>query len=355
MKKGFVQKKRHPLGSPPGTLMHLGRQRSGPVTIRITSWDKEQAEHLQDARIADAAQHLEDPRTSWITITGVHDPSLVKEVGEAAGIHPLFLEDIMNTMIRPKIEILEDQVLIIMKSAAYEPELREVVMEQVSIILGPTYVITFLEQPADIFDPVFVRINSSSSQIRSRGADFLAYALADVLVDRFYTVLDAMEDDAEALETAITEDPQQQHSRLIHRMRSQLIMLRKTVWPIREILRSIQHIDESLVRRESQIFYADVYDHVIQIMDHIDTLRDVISGLSDMYMGSISNRMNAVMKVLTIIATIFIPLTFIAGVYGMNFEVMPELSWRWGYAAVLAVMAVTAGGMVIFFKRKRWL
>ncbi len=353
MKEEVRTRKRHPIGSPPGTLMPRGTVRTEPVEMHVLSYDKDSIQQHSSVGIDMLEHHLKDPRMTWVTVTGVHDSALNRRIGEVASVHSLFLEDIMNMMIRPKIEIMDSQMLVIMKTADYIKETREIIMRQVSIIIGPRYVITFLEEPMDILDPLVKRIYAKGNLIRTKGSDFLAYAVMDILIDRYYTILDDLGEESEILESSIFDAPDERHSLNIHRIRNHLITLRKTVWPIREIIRAVMR--EEFIDSGSRIYYSDIYDHVIQIMDHVDTLRDIVSGLMDIYMSSISNRMNEVMKVLTVIATIFIPLTFIVGIYGMNFINMPELEWRWGYFAVLGIMAAVAVFMVAYFRRKRWI
>lgn len=346
--------KRHPIGSPPGTLMPLGEVYSGAVEMHVLSYteDSVRRQHFADADTL--ADHLQDPALTWITVTGVHDSSLIESIGRTASIHPLFLEDIMNLMVRPKVEFLDSQMLIIMKTPELGEDSHVLQMHQASIVTGPGYVITFLDRPMDMFEPLVKRIEAKGSTFRRRGPEYLAYAVMDILIDRYYTVIDHLGDKAEELEEEILKGADNTHAVRIHRIRNQLISLRKTVWPIREIIRSIMG-EEGRIDPSIRIYYSDIYDHVIQIMDHVETLRDIISGLMDIYMSAVSNRMNEVMKVLTVIATIFIPLTFIAGVYGMNFLHMPELAWRWGYYIVLGIMLAVSVIMIIFFRKRRWI
>ncbi len=228
-------RKRHPIGAPPGTLMHLGEQRSDPVSMQVVTYDRDEVLINPEATVDNLVSHLEDPRLTWIMISGVHDPVVTRTVGECCSIHPLFLEDIMNTMIRPKIEILDGQILVIMKTADYHPQTREIIQRQVSLIIGPGYVITFSEEPSDIFDPLLKRIRTKGSLIRSKAADFLGYAVMDILIDRYYHMLDSLEEEIELLENAILDEPRQEHSMRIHRFRTQLITFsrsraRNPVW-----------------------------------------------------------------------------------------------------------------------------
>ena len=343
------------LGSPPGTLIHVGKPRSNEPRIETIIYNEQEVfEGMPaiDVRIKDL---IEQDRVTWVNVIGVHDPKLIGRIGKELSIHPLFLEDIMNTTIRPKMVMMGNRVLLIMKMIAFDEQTHEVLSEQISFILDEHMVISLQETDWDVFDAVRQRIRQQGSLLRSRGVDFLAYALVDVLVDHYYTVIDGLDEKVSPLEELLLVDPDPHYSQTIHHMRTSILQLRKAVWPLREMLRDLKQEPAAPILPDTRIFYDDIYDHVIQIMDQIEMFRDVLSGLSDMYMNSLSNRMNSVMKTLTLIATIFIPLTFIAGIYGMNFSYMPELSLRWGYFAVLGIMAAVTVGMIIYFKRKKWL
>ena len=343
------------LGSPPGSLVHVGKPRSNEPRIETIIYDDK--DEVEGTPAVDEQIHnLIDPnRVSWVNVIGVHDPALIGRIGKELSIHPLFLEDIMNTTIRPKMVMMGDRVLLIMKMIAFDENTHAVLSEQISFIIDDHEVISLQETDWDVFDAVRQRIRQQGSLLRSRGADFLAYALIDVLVDHYYTVIDGLDEKVSPLEELLLVDPDPHYSQTIHHMRNDILQLRKAVWPLREMLRDLKQETGAPIRQETRIFYDDIYDHVIQIMDQIEMFRDVLSGLSDMYMNSLSNRMNSVMKTLTLIATIFIPLTFIAGIYGMNFSYMPELGLKWGYFAVLGIMVAVTAGMIIYFKRKKWL
>lgn len=343
-------------GEPPGTLLHIGPSRTENVVIDVISYTKEAARTFTAASAEDLAGSLPKDGVTWVNVSGVHDPDCVRTVGNLAGMHPLYMEDVMDTTKRPKVEISRDALFISMKMMMESSGSIE--MEQVSLFLGENLVITFQEAPGDVFAPIRRRIETAGSQLRLRNADFLAYALTDVIVDRYFSVIEEMDTYIEPLEEQVLSDPSPEHSYVIHQVRNDLIQVRKLVWPMREVLRSLQRDSAEqcdLIQDETRMFFGDVYDHVIQVMDQIESFRDILSGISDLYMNSISLRMNNIMKVLTLIATIFIPLTFIAGIYGMNFTYMPELQWRWGYAAVWVVMVIAALVMLLFFRKKHWL
>ena len=271
------------------------------------------------------------------------------------GIHHLFLEDILNTAQRPKMEDLEDGLFIVMKAFTLSGEDETTAAEQISFILGKNYVISLQEGNADIFEPVRSRLRSAHGRIRSLGPDYLLYALMDTVVDHYFSVLEVLGERIEVLEDELLTDHAQETLPRVHRLRRELLFLKKMVWPLREVINAMLRSETGLIRQTTQFYIRDLYDHIIQVVDTLENYRELASGLLEIYLSSVSNRMNEVMKVLTIIATIFIPVTFIAGVYGMNFEFMPELKWRWGYAMVWGVMIAMIVAMLGYFRKKKWL
>lgn len=237
----------------------------------------------------------------------------------------------------------------------YNENNNEVDVEQISLILGENFVISFQERPGDVFDPIRDRIRNAKGRIRKMGVDYLVYALIDAVVDNYFSIMEKFTEKIESLEEELINDPTPNTSRTIHNLKREMIFLRKSVWPLREVVNVLERGDLRFIKKSTRVFLRDLYDHTIQVIDTIETLRDMVSGMLDIYLSSISNRMNEVMKVLTIIATIFIPLTFIAGIYGMNFRYMPELQWQWGYFTVWIIMGAVAISMLFYFKRKRWL
>ncbi|MGA1796130.1 MAG: magnesium/cobalt transporter CorA, partial [bacterium] len=264
-------------------------------------------------------------------------------------------EDILNTNQRPKFEDFEHFIYVVLKMLSYDTEKQEIIAEQVSIVIGQNFVLSFQEREGDVFNPVRERIRNAKGRIRKMGADYLAYALLDAVVDNYFLILEALGEEVEELEEALVVNPTPQVLQAIHHLKRETIFLRKAVWPLREVIDSLGRRESPLIGKGTTLFLRDVYDHTIQIIDTAETFRDLIAGMLDIYLSSISNRMNNVMKVLTIIATIFIPLTFIAGIYGMNFKYMPELDWRWSYPLVWVVMVLVAVYMVMYFKDKGWL
>jgi magnesium transporter len=297
---------------------------------------------------------MEGPTVSWINADGVHDVKLVEALGHGLGLHPLVMEDILNTDQRPKVEAYGDYLYIVIKMLHFDGETREIRPEQVSLILGRHFVLSLQERPEDVFEGVRQRLRSGR-RIRLMGADYLAYSLLDAIVDNYFFLLEKFGDQVELLEEELITSPTPATLSQIHHFKREMLLLRKAVWPLREVLSSLTRDDNPLISAETRLFLRDVHDHTIHVIDNIETLRDLLAGMIDIYLSSVSNRMNEIMKVLTIMATIFIPLTFIAGVYGMNFEYMPELHWRWAYPLVLLVMIGSACGLLLFFRFRKWL
>jgi len=326
-----------------------------PVMLNFINYENTaQFEERQASTFSEEFKFQNIPGVTWIDIDGVHQSDLLDSVGKHANLHPLVMEDIHNTYQRPKVEDYEDYLYIVLKMISWNEETKEVQAEQVSLILGKNYVISFKEDPGDIFDPVRLRLREGKGRIRKMGADYLAYALLDQVVDNYFLVLENLGEQIEDLEEELITNPDASTLQTIHHLKRELIYLRKSVWPLREAISSLERGESPLFQPETLVYLRDVYDHTIQVIDTIETFRDMVSGMLDIYLSSVSNRMNEVMKVLTIIATIFIPLTFIAGVYGMNFVNMPELQWRWGYFLIWGVMVAVAVGMVIYFKKRGW-
>jgi len=288
-------------------------------------------------------------------MNGVHQLELLQEIGTDFALHPLVLEDIANTEHRPKLEDYDSYLFLVVKMLSFDASSGEIQPEQVSLVLAPGVVLSFQERQGDVFQGVRERLRSNKGRIRKMGSDYLAYALLDAVVDSYFVILEQIGEQIEQLEEELVLQSNTRTLDKIHHFKREMILLRKSVWPLREVIGGMQRSESPLIQESTGIFLRDVYDHTIQIIDTVETFRDVLSGLLDLYLSSISNRMNEVMKVLTIIATIFIPLTFIAGIYGMNFTYMPELNWRWSYPLLWLVMITIAGVMIFFFRKKRWL
>jgi magnesium transporter len=342
-------------GLPPGTLLHIGEKKAEKARITIIDYDEAQFQEKEVETVEECFPFKDKPTVTWINIDGIHQVDIIEEMGRHFNIHPLTLEDIVNTEQRPKMEDYQDYIFVLVKMLSYDDEDNGIRPEQVSLIVGSNFVISFQEKQGDVFDPVRERIRKGKSRIRKMKADYLAYALVDTIVDHYFVVLEKFGEEVEGMEEELVTNPTPETFQVIHTLKSELIFLRKSVWPLREVAGSLERGESPLIHKSTRVFLRDVYDHTIQAIDTIETFRDLVSGMLDVYLSSVSNKMNEVMKVLTIIATIFIPLTFVAGIYGMNFKYMPELEWQWGYFAALLVMGVIVFLMVSYFKRKRWL
>jgi magnesium transporter len=343
------------VGLPPGTLIHIGEEKVERAKVTIIDYGEAQFQEKEVETVEECFPFKDKPTVTWINIDGIHQAEIMEKIGTHFGIHPLILEDIMNTGQRPKMEDFEDYIFVVVKMIYYDDKDSEIRAEQVSLILGSNFVITFQEREGDLFDPVRERIRKGKGRIRRMKADYLAYALVDTIVDHYFVILEKLGEKIEDMEEELIANPTPGTLQTIHTLKRELIFLRKSIWPLREVISVLERGESSLIDESTGIYLRDVYDHTIQVIDTIETFRDMVSGMLDIYLSSISNRMNEVMKVLTIIATIFIPLTFIAGIYGMNFKYIPELEWHWGYGAALIVMGIIAFGMVLYFRRKRWL
>jgi len=343
------------VGLPPGTLIHVGEEKVERAKVTIIDYDEAQFQEKEVETVEKCFPFKDKPTVTWINIDGIHQVEIMEKIGTHFGIHPLILEDIMNTGQRPKMEDFEDYIFVVVKMIYYDDKDNEIRAEQVSVILGSNFVISFQEKEGDVFDPVRERIRKGKGRIRKMKPDYLAYALVDTIVDHYFVVLEKLGEKIEDMEEELVTNPTAETLQTIHTLKRELIFLRKSVWPLREVINVLERGESSLINESTGIYLRDVYDHTIQVIDTVETFRDMVSGMLDIYLSSISNKMNEVMKVLTIIATIFIPLTFVAGVYGMNFKYIPELEWHWGYAAALILMGIIAFVMVLYFRRKRWL
>jgi len=343
------------VGLPPGTLIHIGEEKVEKTKITVLDYDELHFQEKEMETIDECFPVKDKPTVTWINVDGLHRAEILETIGDYFRLHPLVLEDILNTGQRPKVEDFGDYIYIVLKMLHSEDTNGEIVEEQLSLVLGPTFVISFQEREGDVFDPIRERIRNGRGRIRKMGSDYLAYALIDSVVDNYFIALEKLGEEIEFLEEELVTNPTTETLQVIHDLKRELVFLRKSVWPLREIISGLERGESTLIRESTGIFLRDVYDHTIQVIDTVETFRDIVSGMLDIYLSSVSNRMNEVMKVLTIIATIFIPLTLIAGIYGMNFQYMPELGWRWGYPMVWLVMLAIGALMLVYFRRKKWL
>jgi magnesium transporter len=353
-KTRLIRKRGRKVGAAPGTLIHIG-----PVNSDVTQISQILYSHsaIEESSPGDAAQCRPpeaDATMAWFNINGLNNPDVIKVLGDTFKLHPLVMEDILNTDHRPKLEVHDNYLVIVLKMLQYRHETTSIAIEQVSLIVGDNYVLSFQERPGDVFDGIRERLRGGR-RIRHMAADYLAYTLIDAVVDNYFLILENLGDAIEDLEQELIDKPTPATLHQIHHFKREMLLLRKAVWPLREVLNSLSRDEEVVVNSEVRIFLRDVYDHTIHIMDNIDTLRDLLTGMIDLYVSSVSQRMNEIMKVLTIFASIFMPLTFVAGVYGMNFEHMPELAIPWAYPLTLLVMLGIGAGLVGYFKWRRWL
>ncbi|MGE3182199.1 MAG: magnesium/cobalt transporter CorA [Phycisphaerae bacterium] len=348
-----IFRKRHTkAGARPGTLvMHPEAQ---PVSLRAFVYDAESLEEPVVAGVQDVPKLLAGGRKVWLDINGLGSEDVLRKLGEIFHIHPLALEDVVNLPQRPKVEAYDEHLLIITRMVRAEGEMK-IDYEQVSLLLGKNYVVTFQERCGDVFDPVRERLRRGGGPIRKLGPDYLAYALLDAVIDGYYPVLEKLGDALEDLETEIVAQPHPANLRTIHRAKRELLAVRRGIWPQREKLNTMIRDDSAYITDEVRVYLRDCYDHCVQIMDAVESYRELASGLMDVYISSVGFRQNEIMKVLTIMASIFIPLTFLVGIYGMNFEHMPELHAKWGYPILIAVMAMVATVMLVYFKRRGWI
>ncbi len=338
----------------PGTVVFHGPKRVERVQISAMEYGPDYFRERRDVTVEEALTRGGKNTVLWVDVDGLHETSILEDIGSRFGLHPLALEDVAHANQRPKADDFEDYLLIVLRMIRHDETSNSIVSEQVSLVLGPDYVFSFQEAAGDVFDPVRERIRQGKGRSRGLGADYLADILMDSIVDNYYVVLDKIGERIEALEEPVVSDPSPEILREIHGLKHDLVYMRKYVTPLRELIGGLARGESKLVAEETTLFLRDVYDHTIHVVESVEAFRDMLSGLQDLYLSSVSNRMNQVMKVLTIVGTIFVPLTFLAGVYGMNFEYMPELGWRWSYPIFWLVAAGIGAGMIGFFWRSRW-
>ncbi|MDY0163346.1 magnesium/cobalt transporter CorA [Desulfobotulus sp.] len=352
MGQRIIRKKKKKAGAAPGTLSYEGDLASGEkVQARVIVYSKET---MREEAFAAFARKKEPASVAWVCVEGVHEVAVVESLGKIFSLHPLVLEDILNTNQRPKWEDYGEYLYIVLRMLDYNAQALQVESRQLSLILGPDFVVSLQEENKEVFAEVRKRL-ATHRRIRFMGADYLAYALMDAVVDHYFSLLEHLGDAVERLEEELISQPVPETLARIHHFRREVLLLRKAVWPLRELLSTLIRDESPLISQDTRIYLRDVHDHAIHVLDTVETLRDLLTGMLDLYLSSTSNRMNEIMKMLTLFATIFMPLTFIAGVYGMNFENMPELTWPWGYYAALLFMLGVGGGLYLYFRKKKWL
>ncbi|MBI5606939.1 MAG: magnesium/cobalt transporter CorA [Deltaproteobacteria bacterium] len=351
-----IKKRSKKAGLPPGTLVHIGEKQSERTRITLFNYDEQEVEEKEIAAAEECFLFKDQAKVTWINVTGLHQVDVLEKLNDCFGLHPLVLEDILNTDQRPKLEDFGDYLYVVLKSLFLSGDRgEEVGTEQISLILGSNFVLSFQEREGTLFDPIRDRLRNGKGRIRKMGADYLVHALLDAIIDHYFVVLEKLGERIEWLEEELVTRTSPVTLREMHQLKREMIFLRKALWPLREVIGSLERGESSLIKESTVLYLRDIYDHTIQVIDNIETFREMLSGMLDNYLSSISNRMNEVMKVLTIIATLFIPLTFIVGLYGMNFKYMPELEWPWGYPLVLVLMLAVSIFMLIYFRRKKWI
>ncbi len=341
-------------GLPPGTLVHLGRHVVEKATFTVINYDEAHFRIKETSNLEECFSLIDPSMITWINVDAVSDPQTIETIGTHFGLHPLLLEDIMNTDQRPKMDDYEDYLFLVLKMILINVDTRGPEADQISFVLGRNYLISFLERPGEVFLPAIERLENGKSRIRKNGPDYLLYTLVDIIVDNYFAIIDKGSEILEELEARVVAGARTDTLVDIQKRKRDFLFLRKSIAPLRDVMMSIERNDTDLISPSLMIFFRDIADHSIRVIDNIETSREMLSGMLDIYLSSVSNRLNEVMKVLTIISTIFIPLTFIAGVYGMNFKNMPEIEMHYGYYACLALMGCVVITMLVFFWRKKW-
>ncbi len=342
-------------GLPPGTLVHLGRHAAEKAAFTVVNYNEDSFRIRETSSVEECFSFMDPSMTTWVNVDAVSDAKTVEAFGSHFDLHPLLLEDIMNTDQRPKMDDYEDHLFLVLKMILINIDTRAPEADQISFVLGRSYLITFLERPSDVFLPAVERLQIDKSRIRRNGPDYLLYTLVDIIVDDYFAIIDKGSEILEDLEGRVITGVRTETLIDIQKRKRDFIFLRKSISPLRDVLLTIERNDTDLIAPSLMIFFRDIADHSMRVIDGIETSREMLSGMLDIYLSSISNRLNEVMKVLTIISTIFMPLTFIAGVYGMNFEHLPEKDWYYGYYFCLGLMASVVIIMMVFFRRKKWI
>jgi magnesium transporter len=349
------QLERRPDASDP---LHFPESHNPGEASKITVIDYEEAHYheMEAGTVEECFSFKAKPTVTWINIDCLRRVDILDKLGACYGFHPLVLEDILTDQ-RPKVEDYDDYIFIVLKMIYYDEQKEEEAVEadQISLILGPNYVVSFKEKAGDVFNPLRERLRTGKGRIRKMGADYLAYSMMDAIVDNYFVVMEKLGERFEEVEDAVVANPTTEILPTIYNLKRDMLFLRKSVWPLREAISRLQRTDSPMVSETTKIYLRDVYDHTIQVIENIETLRDMSASLLDTYLSSLSNRLNEVIKVLTIISTIFIPLTFMTGLYGMNFRFMPELDSPWGYPAILTLMMMIGGVMLVYFRKKGWI
>ena len=343
------------LNKAPGTVAYVGRKESAEIKVEVIDYNKVNYERFIFDNVEATFKFQNEENITWINVDGLSNTAEIEKLGKYYKLHPLIIEDIVNTNQRPKIDEYQDYLFIVAKML-YHKENGILEHEHISIVIGKDYVLTFQEADGDVFDAVRERLTNDKGRLRNSGPDYLVFAILDAIIDNYFVVIEEISDKIETLEEQLfTAQPNDDITFEIQELKRTVLRIRRAVFPLREVIGRLEKIDSTLIQEKTLNYIRDLYDHIIQVSENIEIYREMTWGLMDMYMTTISNKMNEVMKVLTIMASIFIPLTFMAGIYGMNFEYMPELQWKYSYFVLWGLMILVFLGMIIYFKRKKWL
>jgi magnesium transporter len=343
------------VGLPPGTVAFSGERKIERVRLVVLSYGPDRIEEKEVGSVEECLPYLDGGGITWVSVQGLHETGVLRAIGEKLGLHPLVLEDIVSTGQRPKTEDFQDYLYVVVRMLDYDDAARCVSADQISVILGPGWVLSFQESARDAFEPVRERLRQGRGRSRKLKSDYLAYSLIDAVVDHYFVVLEKLGEQVEALEAELAADPRPDVLRSIHRVRSEMVLVRKSIYPVREVVAGLSRSGSRLIQKETDLFLRDVHDHSVQIIEALESYRDILSGLQELYLSMVSNRLNEIMKILTVGAMIFVPLTFLAGVYGMNFRYFPEIEWRWGYLLFWLVSILLSVCMLIVFRKKKWI
>lgn len=349
-----TKKRSKKAGFPPGALIHIGDRLEEKPKITVINYSEEEFSKVEAKTPEECTTLKGKANVCWVNVIGIHEGEIIERIGQIFNLHPLLLEDIMNTDQRPKMESYDDYLFVVLKILFYDEMEKTTAMEQISIVLGTNYVLSFQERENNIFDPLLEHLKNGKGRIRKMGADYLVYSLIDMIIDNYFLILEKLGDLVDNLEVQLVASPKRETLKSIQKLKKEMIFLRRSVWPLREVINSMERGESSLIQSSTYVYLRDIYDHTIQAIDTIETYRDMLSGMLDIYLSSVSYKLNEIMKVLTVVSTIFIPLTFIVGLYGMNFQFMPELKSPWGYPAVLLLMVIVSLSMLYYFKKKKW-
>jgi len=343
------------VGQLPGSLIHVGKINNNPIKTSLIEYNTTNYKHLGCKQVNECLNFENINNTYWLNIDGLKQPNIISTIGEKLNLHPLLLEDILDTHHRPKIEEFDGYIYFTLKIITINKKKKRIKLKQVSLVLGPNWLLSFQEEEGHIFDSIRMRLEQKKGLIRKFKADYLLYSIIDLIVDHYFIIIDYLNDKIEDLENEVLHNPTQKSSVKIQNLKRLIMNFKKPILPLREAVSSLQKYNNNLIKEETLKYYSDIYEHLTDLTENIESQRDMLASIMDLYLSSISNKMNQVMKVLTVISTVFIPLTFITGVYGMNFKNMPELYWKYGYLGVWIIMILILILMVVYFKSKKWL